>query len=238
MKLDILAIGVHPDDVELSCSGTLIKHIELGYKVGICDLTRGELGTRGTPELRIQEAKDAGHFMGVEVRENLGMPDGFMSGTEEETLEVIRIIRKYQPDIVLANAISDRHPDHGRAARFIANACFYSGLMKIVTQDEGSDQLNWRPQAVYHYIQDRNIEADFVVDISPYIDRKMEAIMKFKSQFFAEDMEGPQTPISSKSFLEFIRAKNKAYGRDIGVDYAEAFNVSRNIGIKDLFDIQ
>jgi len=238
MKVDILAIGVHPDDVELSCSGTLLKHIAKGYTVGLCDLTRGELGSRGTPELRLKEAEHARASMGAEFRINLHMEDGFMKATKENTLQLIEVIRYCQPEIVLANAIEDRHPDHGRAARFIKEACFYSGLIKIETTYNNLQQEPWRPKAVYHYIQDRNIKADFVVDVSDFIDRKMNLIMEFKSQFFSENMDGPQTPISSKSFLEFIRAKNKAYGRDIGVNYAEAFTVNRDIGVEDLFHLR
>lgn len=237
MKVNILAIGVHPDDIELSCSGTLLKHIDKGYTIGLCDLTRGELGSRGTPELRLKEAESARVSMGAAFRVNLHMEDGFMKATKDNTLKLIEVIRYCRPDIVLANAIEDRHPDHGRAARFIKEACFYSGLIKIGTSYQGKIQEAWRPKAVYHYIQDRNIKADFVVDISDFIDRKMDLIMEFKSQFFSEDMEGPVTPISSESFLEFIRAKNKAYGRDIGVDYAEAFTVNRDIGVEDLFNL-
>ncbi|NNF36197.1 MAG: bacillithiol biosynthesis deacetylase BshB1 [Saprospiraceae bacterium] len=238
MKVDILAVGVHPDDVELSCSGTLLKHIDKGYTVGLCDLTAGELGSRGTPELRIQEAESARISMGAEFRINLHMQDGFMKATKENTLRLIEVIRYCQPEIVLANAIEDRHPDHGRAAQFIKEACFYSGLIKIETSYRGQQQDAWRPKSVYHFIQDRNIKADFVVDISNFIDQKMNLIMEFKSQFFSENMDGPKTPISSKSFLEFIRAKNKAYGRDIGVIYAEAFTVNRDIGVEDLFHLR
>ena len=237
MKLDILAIGVHPDDIELSCSGTLLHHIKKGYKVGICDLTAGELGTRGNAEIRLQEAEDAKIKMGALIRENLHMADGFFTSDKENTIKLARVIRKYKPEIVLANAQSDRHPDHGRAAKFIADTCFYSGLKKIEIQDGDQHLDQWRPKSVYHYIQDRNIKADFVVDITDYIDEKMELILTFKSQFYMEGDNGPQTPISSKSFMDFIRAKNKAYGRDIGVDYAEAFNVNRNIGVRDLFDL-
>ena len=235
MKVDILAIGVHPDDIELSCSGTLLKHIDLGYKVALCDLTQGELGSRGNAKLRLEEAESARDAMGALARVNLHMADGFFELSKQNILSICSVIRKFQPEIVLANALADRHPDHGKAAKLISDACFYSGLIKIETSFKNSPQAAWRPRAIYHYIQDRNIKADFVVDISEYIDKKMDLILEFKSQFYSENMEGPQTPISSKGFLEFIKAKNKAYGRDIGVDFAEAFNVNRTIGVDNLF---
>ena len=238
MKVDILAFGVQPDDVELSASGTLLKQIEAGYKVVLCDLTRGELGSRGNAQLRMKEAEDARVLMGALDRVNLGMPDGFFQHSVENILEVVRVIRRFQPEIVLANALSDRHPDHGRAARLVAEACFYAGLLKIETS--GVDdvlQEPWRPKALYHYIQDRNLKADFVVDVSRFIEKKMACVRCFSSQFYHPDMEGPETPISGKSFLEFLYAKNKTYGRDIGADYAEAFQVSRIPGVNDLFDL-
>lgn len=238
MKTDILAIGVHPDDVELSASGTILKHLDMGYSVAICDLTQGELGTRGSGPLRLEEAKEAQRILGIQHRVNLSMADGFFQPTEENIRKLVSVIRQFKPGIVLANAITDRHPDHGRASKLISDACFYSGLIKIITTDEsGEEQSAWRPKAVYHYIQDRNIKADFVVDITPYIDKKIESIMAFKSQFFNEDSDEPETPISSWSYIEYVRAKNRAYGRDIGVEYAEAFNVDRNIGVKNLFDL-
>lgn len=236
-KLDILAIGVHPDDVELGCVGTLLKHINLGYQVGICDLTMGQLGTRGTPELRLEEAENARKIMGATVRENLGMEDGWFTHDKEHILKIAKVIRKYRPDIVLANAIEDRHPDHGRAAKLISDACFYSGLRKIEIEEGGQQLEAWRPKSVYHYIQDRNLEADFVVDISDHMEKKIECIMAFSSQFYAPDQDGPQTPISSKLFMEAQRAKHRVYGRPINVDYAEGFTVSRYIGVNDLFDL-
>lgn len=237
-SVDILAFGVHPDDVELSCSGTLLRHIALGYTVGLCDLTEGELGTRGNNVIRLREAENARIKMGAAFRENLGMKDGFFKVDQEHLLPVIRTIRKYQPRLILANALSDRHPDHGRAAELVAQASFYSGLVKISTYgDNGEKQLPWRPKALYHYIQDRNIPADFVVDISGYMDKKMELILTFSSQFYDPDSSEPETPISSASFLDFIKAKNKSYGRDAGFEYAEAFNVKRNIGVGDLFHL-
>jgi len=238
MKIDILAIGAHPDDIELSASGTLFRHIDMGYSVALCDLTQGELGTRGSGPLRLQEAEAAKKIIGAVARENLGMKDGFFLHNEENMMKIIRVIRKYQPEIVLANAIHDRHPDHGKASKLISDACFFAGLIKIQTEDEsGYTQQPWRPKAVYHYIQDRNIKADLVVDITSYMDKKIESIMAYGSQFFNPDSDEPETPISSKAFIDFIKAKNKSYARDIGVEYAEAFTVERNIGVKNLFDL-
>jgi bacillithiol biosynthesis deacetylase BshB1 len=238
MKLDILAIGVHPDDVELSCSGTILKHIAQGKKVGILDLTIGELGSRGSGELRLVEAKNAAKVLGVAVRENIGLADGFFRNTKESQLEIIKIIRKYQPKIVLANAVSDRHPDHGRASKLISEACFYSGLVKIETELAGKKQGKWRPTAVYHYIQDRFIEPDFVVDVTDFVTKKIEAIQCFSSQFHNPDSEEPQTPISGEDFLEFIKSRMMQYGREIGVKYAEGFTVERYVGVEDLLKLK
>jgi bacillithiol biosynthesis deacetylase BshB1 len=238
MKVDILAIGVHPDDIELSASGTILRHIDMGYSVALCDLTQGELGTRGSGPLRLEEAEKAKKILGAVARENLGMRDGFFECSEDNVIRIIQIIRKYQPEIVLSNAISDRHPDHGRASKLISDACFYAGLRKITTLNEyGNPQSSWRPKAVYNYIQDRNLKADMVVDISDYIDRKIASIEAYSSQFFDPDSNEPETPISSKSFIEFIKAKNRTYARDIGVEYAEAFTVERTIGVKDLLEL-
>ncbi len=237
MKLDILAIGAHPDDVELSCSGTLLKHIDLGYKIGLCDLTKGELGSRGNETIRKEEATKAYKLMGALVRENLQMEDGFFRHSNENILKLVTVIRKYQPEIVLANALSDRHPDHGRAAKLIGDSCFYAGLPKVQTKINGEDQNPWRPKSVYHYVQDRNVEYDFIVDISPYFARKMELILTFESQFDADDKQGPVTPISTGQFMKYMEAKNRMYGRDIQVEYGEAFKAARDIGVKDLFDL-
>ena len=237
-KLDILAIGVHPDDVELSCSGTLLRQISLGNSVGLLDLTLGELGTRGSATIRTQEAMAAAKIMGATVREQLDLEDGFFVQNRENLLKIIRIIRKYRPEIILANAIEDRHPDHGRAAKLTAEACFLSGLMKIETQDtEGVSQAAWRPKAVYHYIQDRALKPDFAIDISDFMEKKFETIMAYKSQFFNPDNTEPTTPISSQAFLDALRGKDSVYGRYIGVAYAEGYNVGRTIGVKDLFDL-
>lgn len=239
MKLDILAIGVHPDDVELSCAGTILKHLALGKTVGILDLSRGELGTRGTPALRTEEAMKAAKILGVSLREQLTMPDGFFENNETNQKHIIPIIRKYQPEIVLCNAISDRHPDHGRAAKLVADACFYSGLAKVETYgDDNKLQNCWRPKAVYHYIQDQFIEPDFVIDISVYMDKKMESIMAYSSQFYNPNSKEPETPISSKNFIESIKAKSSVFGRAINCDYAEGFTVNRYIGVESLFDLR
>lgn len=237
-KLDILAIGVHPDDVELSCAGTLLKHKAMGQTIGILDLTRGELGTRGTAETRDQEAKAASEILGLSFRTNVRMADGFFSHSEENLLKIIRIIRHCQPEIVLANAISDRHPDHGRAGKLIADACFLSGLLKIKTQNEqGIPQEKWRPKNVYHYIQDYYLAPDFVVDITPYFQQKIDSILAYKTQFFNPNSQEPETPISGKGFLEFIRARAIDMGRPVGYTYAEGFTTSKALGIRNLGDI-
>lgn len=239
-KVDILAIGVHPDDVELSCAGTIIKHIQKGYTVAILDLTRGELGTRGSAELRQQEANAAAKILGVNFRDNAGLADGFFEHCETSIRAIIPFIRKYKPDIVLANALDDRHPDHGRAAKLTADACFYAGLRRIETFDhDGNPQEAWRPKTVFHYIQDVHLTPDFVIDISPYFNQKMDAIMAFGSQFFnpAQQTGEPQTPISSKSFMMALQGKNSVFARSIGTEYAEGFNFSRTPGIDDLFHL-
>ncbi len=240
MKLDILAIAAHPDDVELGCGGTLLAQIALGKKVGILDLTRGELGTRGTPEGRIREARNAADILGIEVRDNAGLADGFFKNDEAHQRAIIPFIRKYQPDIVLANAIDDRHPDHGRGGQLIYESCFYSGLRMIETYDEaGNQQEAWRPKNVFHMIQDRYIKPDFVVDITPYWDKKISAMLAFESQFFVpkenrtEDSE-PQSYISSPEFMDFIRARAEEIGHAIGVKYGEGFTSRRQLGVQDL----
>lgn len=238
MKLDILAIGVHPDDVELGCSGTILKHIAQGKKVGILDLTKGELGSRGSGELRLQEAEKAAQLLGVAVRENLGFEDGFFQNDKTHQLKIIEIIRKYQPDVVLANAPKDRHPDHGRAAQLVSEACFYSGLVKVETEFDGKNQELWRPKAVYHYIQDRFLQPDFVVDVTGFVDQKMEAIMAFSSQFYNPASDLPETPISNQQFLDFVKARMANFGRDINVDYAEGFTVERVVGVEDIMKLK
>ncbi|MBL4594649.1 MAG: bacillithiol biosynthesis deacetylase BshB1 [Flavobacteriales bacterium] len=238
MKLDILAIGVHPDDVELGCSGTILKHIALGKKVGILDLTRGELGSRGSGELRLVEAENSAKLLGVSIRENLGFADGFFKNDKEHQLEIIKIIRKYQPDIILANAPKDRHPDHGRASQLVSEACFYSGLVRVETQLDGKNQELWRPKVIYHYIQDRFLKPDFVVDVSEHMDKKMESILAFSSQFYNPVSDAPETPISSKKFLDFIKARMANFGRDINADYAEGYTTERVIGIEDITQLK
>ncbi|TAK46568.1 MAG: bacillithiol biosynthesis deacetylase BshB1 [Saprospiraceae bacterium] len=242
MKVDILAIGVHPDDVELSCSGTLLRHIAKGKKVGLLDLTRGELGTRGSAEIREKEARESAGKMGVLFRENAGMADGFFTCLPENILKIVRILRWCRPEIVLANAPDDRHPDHGRAAKLTAGACFYSGLVKIKTEDAGGQpQEQWRPSAVYHYIQDKHLVPDFVVDISDFMEEKMALVQTFRSQFYLpgeEEFSGElNTPISGSDFMEFLRAKARDFARPIGKTYAEGFIAARTIGVDDLFDL-
>jgi len=241
-KVDILAIGVHPDDVELACNGTLLRHLAAGKTVGLVDLTQGELGTRGSAAIRSVEAARAATLLGASFRWNLGMADGFFAPTPENTRKIIGAIRACQPTIVLANALSDRHPDHGRAAKLVADACFYSGLSKIETTNEaGETQAKWRPQALYHYIQDHNLTPDFVVDITDFIDRKMDIIMAFGSQFHnptaTEYAQEESTPISGTQFMDFLRAKAATYGRIAGYDYGEGFNVARIPGVKSFFDL-
>lgn len=234
MKLDILAIGIHPDDVELSCGGTLLKHIALGKKVGILDLTHGELGSRGSAALRLKEAKEAALILGVHTREILNFSDGFFENNKEHQLAIIKMLRLYQPDIVLANAISDRHPDHGRASKLISDACFYSGLRKINTEIEGQNQEHWRPKVVYHYIQDRYMNPDFVVDVTDFVDKKLEAIAAYSSQFYNPESKEPETPLTSKLFMDFIKSRMITLGRDAGFDYAEGFVCERFIGVEDI----
>lgn len=236
MKLDILAFGAHPDDVELGAGATVAKEISKGKKVGIIDLTRGELGTRGTPEIRDAEAAKAAKILGVSARENLGFADGFFVNDKAHQLEIIRKIRKYRPEIVLCNAIDDRHIDHGKGSKLVSDACFLSGLVKIATKekDTGDVQRPWRPKVVYHYIQWKNITPDFVVDVSGFIVQKTEAILAYSSQFFDPDSDEPETPISSKNFIDSVNYRARDLGRLIGVDYAEGFNVERFVAVDSL----
>lgn len=237
-ELDILAFAAHPDDAELGCSGTLYKHVLKGYKVGIIDLTRGELGTRGSVELRNKEAEASSKILGISVRENLDFADGFFQNDKAHQLEIIKVIRKYRPKIILANSISDRHIDHGRAADLVADAAFLSGLAKIETSFNGHNQDAWRPQAIYHYIQDYYLKPDFAVDITDTFDKKLESIQCFSSQFFNPKSNEPETPISSKDFLEFVEARAREFGRPIQAKYAEGFKTARYIGINDLFNLK
>ncbi len=238
MKVEILAIGVHPDDVELSCSGTILKHLSLGYSAAIIDLTQGELGTRGNAELRQKEALHAASILGITERVNLGIPDGFFEAEERYKRQIVEVIRYYQPEIVLANAIDDRHPDHGRAARLIYDACFLAGLNKVLTHDSaGNAQEKWRPRAIYNYIQDKILIADIIVDITPHMDKKMESIRAFSSQFYDPGSQEEDSPISGVDFLEFIRARARSYGRQIGVEFGEGYTVSRPVGSPDLLQL-
>jgi bacillithiol biosynthesis deacetylase BshB1 len=233
MKLDILAFGVHPDDVELGCAGTIMAAIDQGKKVGIVDLTRGELGTRGTPTTRTQEAAAAAKIMGVDVRENLDMADGFFVNDEAHQRKIIALIRKYQPDVILANAPEDRHPDHGRSAKLVSDAAFLSGLRKVETVHDGATQQAWRPAYTFHYIQDRFIQPSFVIDITKYMDRKIEAVLAYGTQFNSADTSEPQTYISSPQFLETVKARALMLGKRIGVGYAEGYITEKIIGFSN-----
>ena len=237
MKLDILAFGAHPDDVELGCGGTIAKEVSLGKKVGIVDLTRGELGTRGSVEIRNQESAAAASILGVSVRENLDMRDGFFVNDEKHQLEIIKMIRKYQPEIVLCNAIDDRHIDHGKGSKLVSDACFLSGLVKIETELAGEAQKAWRPKVVYHYIQWKNIDPDFVVDITGFTDKKIQATLAYGSQFYDADSDEPETPITSKNFLESLNYRSQDLGRLIGTDFAEGFTVERHLAVNSLGDL-
>lgn len=237
MKLDILAFGAHPDDVELGCAGTILKEVSLGKTVGIVDLTRGELGTRGSAEIRDQEANAAAKILGVSVRENLNFRDGFFVNDEKHQLEIIKMIRKYRPEIVLCNAIDDRHIDHAKGSKLVSDACFLSGLMKIETDVDGEKQNCWRPKLVYHYIQWKNIEPDFVVDITGFTDKKIETILAYRSQFYDPNSNEPESPITSKNFLESLNYRSRDLGRLTGVEFAEGFTVERYLAVNSLGDL-
>lgn len=237
MKLDILVLAAHPDDAEISCGGTIAKHIALGKKVGVVDLTRGELGTRGTAEIRDQEATASSKVLGLFVRENLGLRDGFFQNSEADQLKVAAAIRKYQPEIVLTNAVHDRHPDHGRASELVYQSSFLSGLAKVETTLDGKQQTAWRPKAVYHFIQSLYIQPDFVVDVSDFWEKKIESLRAFKSQFYDPQSNEPETYISNPGFMKLIEARGHELGYTIGVKYGEGFTVRRHIGAKNLFDL-
>ncbi|MGC4021186.1 MAG: bacillithiol biosynthesis deacetylase BshB1 [Cyclobacteriaceae bacterium] len=238
MKLDILVIGAHPDDAEISCGATIAKHIALGKKVGIVDLTRGELGTRGTAEIRDQEAADSAKILGISIRENLGLRDGFFQNSEADQFKVVSILRKYQPEIVLTNAIHDRHPDHGRASDLVYESTFLSGLIKVETKLDGVEQKAWRPKAVYHFIQSLYIQPDFVVDVSDFWDKKIESLRAFKSQFYDPNSKEPETFISNPGFMKLIEARGHELGYTIGAKYGEGFTVRRHLGIDNLFQLR
>lgn len=236
MKIDLLAFGVHPDDVELSCGGVLLMEKKQGKKTGIIDLTQGELGTRGTGDIRLIESTEAGKILGVDTRENLKMADGFLRNDEEHQRQVIIALRKYQPEIILCNAIEDRHPDHGRSASLVSDAAFLSGLIKVETKLDGVAQDPWRPKYVFHFIQDRYLKPDLVIDISDVFEQKLEAVKAYQTQFYNPGMEGPETYISKPGFMESIIYRSKMFGKLIGVEYAEGFTSHKAIGIKS-FDV-
>lgn len=239
MKVDILAFGAHPDDVELGCGGTISKAIQAGKTAAIIDLTRGELGTRGTAAIRAIEAANAAEILGIKIRENLNLPDGFIFNNKENQLKVIEKIRQYQPEIVLCNAIADRHIDHGKSNTLVREACFLSGLLKIITKEsEGKNQNSWRPKAIYSYIQWNSIPPDFVVDISGYIDLKMKAVAAYESQFYNSDSQEPETPISSQNFMDSVRYRAADLGRLSNTDFAEGFTSERLISVNDIFDLK
>lgn len=232
-KLDILAFGVHPDDVELGCSGTILASVAQGKKAGIIDLTKGELGTRGTAETRKEEAANAAKVLNVRIRENLGMADGFFQNDENNQRKVIEVLRKYRPEIILCNSIEDRHPDHGRSAQLVEDAAFLSGLRKIPTFAEGEQQQEWRPKYIFHYIQDRFLQPDFVFDISEFIEEKMKSVSCYTTQFYNPDLSEPQTYISSPEFFESVRARAMMLGKRIGVKYAEGYITRKMLGINN-----
>lgn len=238
MKLDILVLAAHPDDAELGCGGTIVKYVAEGKKVGIIDFTRGELGTRGTADTRKAEAEASASILGLSVRDNLGFRDGFFTNDEAHQKQVIQQIRKYQPEIVLANAVTDRHPDHGKAASLAFDSCFYSGLTKVETALDGKPQSAWRPKALYHYIQSQYIVPDVVLDVSAHWDRKMEAVKAFKSQFYDPNSSEPETYISSQGFMKMLEARGIELGHSIGAKYGEGFTVRRTIGVDSLFDLR
>jgi len=236
-KLDILAIGVHPDDIELGCGATVLKQIALGYKVGFLDLTQGELGTRGNAELRLQEAEAARAYAKAEVRVNLGMADGFFQITPENKIKIIEVLRRFQPDVVLANATHDRHPDHGNACKLTYEACFLSGLSKIKTSYNNQPQTKWRPRKIFNFIQDYDIKPDVVVDVSEYMDQKIELVLKYKSQFHDPNSTEDNTPISSPEFIDKLKGRAIEHGRRIGVRYGEGFTCRDFIGVEDLMKV-
>jgi len=238
MKLDILAIGAHPDDVELGCGATIAKEVANGKKVGILDLTRGELGTRGSAEIRDAEARKAAEILGVTVRLNLRLPDGFFENSKEAQLEIIKIIRTYQPEIVLCNAVEDRHIDHGKGSRLASDACFLSGLRKILTQHNGEQQKAWRPKYVYHYIQWKDLRPDFVVDVTGFLQKKLDAVFAYESQFYNPESNEPETPLTNTNFKDSITYRAQDLGRLTGVAHAEGFTTERYAAVNSLFDLK
>jgi len=237
MKLDILAFAAHPDDVEMSCGATIAKYTDQGKKVGIVDFTQGQMGTRGTPELRLQEAAKASEILKLAIRENLGFEDIYFTNDIDHQLKVVAMIRKYRPEIVLANAPNDRHPDHGRAADVVKASIFLSGLKKLSTRVDDREQEPWRPRSVYHYIQSTMLKPDFVEDVSGYWDLRNKAIRAFSSQFHDPNVDGPETFISSPEFMLMLDARGKMLGQSIGSEFGEGFKVNRNLGVSDMFSL-
>lgn len=237
MNVDILAFGAHPDDVELSAAGTVAKHIQEGKSVAFVDLTQGELGSRGTINTRYQEATEAAKILGLSDRVNLKMEDGFFTHSQENLLKVVEQIRHFKPEIVLCNAIEDRHPDHAKGSKLVSEACFLAGLRRIETIYQGAKQEAHRPKVVYHYIQDRYIKPDFVIDVTDFVETKFKAIMAYKTQFYDPNSKEPQTPISGEDFLDFLKGRMAEMGRPIGAKYAEGFTVERIAGVNNLFDL-
>lgn len=240
MKLDLLAFGAHPDDVELGAGGTIAMEVANGKKVGIIDLTRGELGSRGNADIRDKEAIESARILGVELRLNLGFRDGFFMDNEVNQLEVVKWVRYFKPEVVICNVTSDRHPDHGKGSKLVSTACFLAGLRKIETHYEGVSQEEWRPKAIYHYIQDHYHVPDFVVDVEKFIDVKLSAISAFKSQFYTldQDQNEPQTLISTKEFMDFVEARGLNYGRPFNSRFGEGFLIERTIGVNSIFDLK
>lgn len=234
MKLDILVFAVHPDDAELGCAGVILKEISLGKKVGIIDLTRGELGTRGTAETRASEAAEAAKILGIHVRDNLSMRDGFFRNDETHQLQIIEMIRKYQPDIIITNALHDRHPDHGRAGDLVNDAVFLSGLLKIETTNAGGKQQAWRPRLLLQFIQDYYIKPDIVIDVTEFWDQKMESVLAYKTQFHNPDLAGEKTYISSPEFLKMVESRAREYGKYINATFAEGFTCKKLLGVDNL----
>lgn len=237
IKLDVLGFGAHPDDVEISCGGSIAKLVQQGKKVGLIDLTMGELGTRGSGPLRLIEAADAAEILGVKHRENLQLSDGFFEENQESLIKVIEMIRKYQPDVVLANSVKDRHPDHARGSQLVSRACFLSGLRKIETSIEGQAQEAWRPKAVYHYIQDYYTHPDFVIDVSNFFETKMASIKAYRSQFYDPNSPEPETPISGSEFFDVLKSRAMDFGRPAGAFLGEGFTVERPPLVDDFFDL-
>ncbi|WP_343636787.1 bacillithiol biosynthesis deacetylase BshB1 [Fluviicola sp.] len=237
-QIDILAIGAHPDDVELSAAGTLLKHRAMGYSTGIIDLTQGELGSRGTKETRKEEAAAAARILGLTERVNLQMADGFFEHSEENLRLIIEQIRRFKPEIVLMNAVSDRHPDHGKGSKLASEACFLAGLRRIETTWNGEAQEAHRPKFVYHYIQDRYLQPDFVIDVTDFVEQKFDSIKAYKTQFWDPASSEPKTPISGEEFFEFLRGRMAEFGRSIGARYAEGYTVERIIGVDSLFQLR